>query len=527
MTKLEETICEVLEQQKHELASETWESRRRYFNQMIQCAELLGISEPCSELYEAFIADDNGSPERRSLHIRCVKLIDKVAGTQAKNEHNILYNEPPLPCEVEAQMFWCDRKYPVTADVCIDYVVIKAEIEMRYLQLTTSTVGQYKHALMDIRRYFYDAGTYEYNEALLQKYVLRINDLRNNGLMKEWKWKINRKAAYVLIEVANTGSFIWQHINNRICYDNPSLNNVRSQYLKTLEQRNLSTSTISLHDYVLRNSLIFAGVETQNDIALLTPETIQFIIVSFSNICNKRSIATILPILRSQLGYFCTVGLAKSDLSGVVMSAFVQRGSVATYISVSDQEKLITELENESKRNKAIILLALKLGLRDGDICGLTFGDIDWRKDKIKLNQEKTGEPLILPLLPDVGNALYDYIVNERPKRANHYQYVFLREQAPHNRINSTYHICSGFLNRHSIKPINGKAKGAHTLRYSMVYRLLSAKVPHQVITDSLGHSSKESDKPYISMEAPMLRMCALDLSVIGRVSWKGALLND
>jgi len=36
-------------------------------------------------LFDAFIADDNGSPERRALHVRCVKLVDALAGSRAKD----------------------------------------------------------------------------------------------------------------------------------------------------------------------------------------------------------------------------------------------------------------------------------------------------------------------------------------------------------------------------------------------------------------------------------------------------------
>jgi len=522
MTKLENTICTVLEQLRHELADETWESRRRYFNQLLHCADLLGISEPCSELYDAYIADDNGSPERKSMHLRCVRLIDKAAGTKAKNEHGILFNAPPMPDETEIEMFFDNQDYPISSDVGIDYIIVKAEIEMRHLCLTTSTVGQYKHSWVDIRRYFLDFGTTWYDEKLLQKYIQGINDLRDMGSMKTWKWKINRKAAHVLIEVANTGSFNWKHISRGTTFSSSELESVRLKYLHSLEQRNLRKSTISLHDYVLRNTLRFAGVGSPDDFASLSPESIQLIIFKFSNICNSRSMATILPILRSQLGYFHDKGLASKDLSGIVMSAFVQRSTVAAYISATDQERLIMQLDKETKRNKAIILLAMKLGLRDCDICNLTFKDIDWRKDKIKLNQEKTGEPLILPLLPDVGNALTDYILNERPERYDRYPFVFLRRQAPYNKLSSIYPICSKYLDRHGITPVNGNAKGAHVFRYTMVHRLLSAKVPHQVITDTLGHTSKESDKPYISMESSMLSMCALDLSVIGSVFWNG-----
>jgi integrase len=268
--------------------------------------------------------------------------------------------------------------------------------------------------------------------------------------MKEWKWKINRKAAHVLIEVANTGRFLW-----------------------------------------------------------------------------KRSMATTLPILRSQLAFFHTTGLISKNLSGIVMGCFVQRCSVAAYLSEKDQVKLIAQLAKESKRTKAVILLAMHLGLRDCDICNLTFQVIDWQDDRIRLIQKKTGEPLVLPLLPDVGNALMDYILNERPKRTDNYPYIFLRRQAPHQKLTSVYPICSRLLRCLGIKPVNGTATGVHLFRYSIAHKLLAAKVPHQVITDALGHTSKESDKPYLSMDESMLRMCALDLSDIGRISWKGGASND
>jgi hypothetical protein len=102
------------------------------------------------------------------------------------------------------------------------------------------------------------------------------------------------------------------------------------------------------------------------------------------------------------------------------------------------------------------------------------------------------------------------------------YPYIFLRKQAPYNKITSAYSTCSGLLKKLRIKPVNGQAAGVHVFRYTMVHRLLAGKTPHQVITNALGHSSKESDKPYLSMEESMLRLCALDLSVVGRVSLKG-----
>ena len=112
MTKLEIVINTILQQLKSELANETWESRRRYFNQMLKCAKLLGITEPCAKLYDAFITDDNGSQERHALHVRCVKLVDAFTCTQARDEHGLPFNELPLPEDAEVYEFFQGQEFP-------------------------------------------------------------------------------------------------------------------------------------------------------------------------------------------------------------------------------------------------------------------------------------------------------------------------------------------------------------------------------------------------------------------------------
>lgn len=523
---LETTINTILQQLKPKISSETWESRRRYFNQMIKLAEKLNISEPCQELYDVFIADGNSFTERYSMHVHCVKLVDAYASTQAKDTNGILFNEPSLPDDATVQKFFQNRDFPITNGVNIDYLIVRTGIEMKYLNLTDSTIGQYRHSWMDIRRYFNAASSQVYDKTLMQDYLQQINIQLSNNSMKEWKWKINRKAAHVLMEVADTGCFHWNKIRKKINCFTLEMEYIRLQYTNSLKRRNLSNATIELHDYVFRKTVKFAGIETQDDLLSLTPEAIQLVISKLASSCSRRSMATILPLLRSMLKSLHTDGLITRKLSGMVMGGFVQRGSVATYISEKNQTKLVTGLDKESNRTRAVVFLALRLGLRDCDICNLTFQAIDWQHDRLQLVQKKTGEPLVLPLLPDVGNAIMDYILYERPKRNDHYPYIFLRKQAPYNKLTSVYYICYNLLNKMGIKPVNGNARGVHLFRYSMVHRLLVAKVPHQVIKDTLGHTSKESDKPYLSMEESMLRMCALDLSVIGRVTWKGDGIN-
>ncbi|MBW8383652.1 MAG: tyrosine-type recombinase/integrase [Youngiibacter sp.] len=209
------------------------------------------------------------------------------------------------------------------------------------------------------------------------------------------------------------------------------------------------------------------------------------------------------------------------------MPVFVQKNHVTAHIPAEKDDALAYVLKKETARNRAIILLALKLGLRDIDICTLRFSSIDWNQDCLRIPQKKTDEPLFLPLLTEVGNAIMEYILEERPQSDDGYPYVFRRKQAPYRKIGSAYRVCSNFMERNVIHPVNGASKDVHVFRYTLVNRLLRAKVPHQVITDTLGHRSKESDKPYLSMEADMLRLCALDLSLISSIPWKGGSANE
>lgn len=521
MTKLETDINTVLQQLKYQISDATWESRKRCYNHLIFLAKKFQITVPCQELYDAFIADNHGSATRHSSHIKCVKLLDAVAGTNAKSSDGIYFNEKPIPEEKEVVDFFLNKSsFPIATNIDIRYLVAKAELEMKHLNLSPSTMGQYRNAWINVCRYCENQGQNYYHESLMQSYLQAINHLRQSNSIKEWKWKINRKAAYVLIEVALTGKFQWKYISKKCFLHNKDLEQLRQQLQKSLMPRNLSKSTLKLYDYVFRKMVEFSNVDSYTDLYFMRPETVNTIISSFSCTCNSNSMSTILPILRLSLKELYSQGFIEKDLSGMVLNSNISRGTVTVYLSEHDEKLLLKQLQRESKRDRSIILLALQLGLRECDIISLTFHDVDWLHDRITLRQAKTGEPLLLPLLPDVGNALVDYILHERPDRQDKYPYIFLRSQAPHNKLSSIYSICSKILRRINAKPVNGTSVGFHLFRYSLVHRLLKAKIPHQVITNTLGHTSKESDKPYISMEDSMLELCALDLSVTGIPTW-------
>ena len=90
---------------------------------------------------------------------------------------------------------------------------------------------------------------------------------------------------------------------------------------------------------------------------------------------------------------------------------------------------LLSDSDTLSLRDKAIGIIALYLGLRGCDIANLTFNSIDWEKETIFIRQQKTNMPLTLPLPVTVGNAIYDYVKEERPQVDC--EYIFVTQIRP------------------------------------------------------------------------------------------------
>lgn len=164
------------------------------------------------------------------------------------------------------------------------------------------------------------------------------------------------------------------------------------------------------------------------------------------------------------------------------------------------------------KRDKAIGLLALFTGLRGCDILGLKLKDIDWENDLILINQEKTGVPLRLPLRPIVGNAIYDYICQERPKCSA--EEIFIRRYPLYLPLHegSAYNVAERIMKAAGIRQSKGSRRGLHIFRHHVATSLLNQDVPRPVISSVMGHSSPYSLNPYLSADFIHLKGCALSI---------------
>ena len=208
------------------------------------------------------------------------------------------------------------------------------------------------------------------------------------------------------------------------------------------------------------------------------------------------------------------------DYSGYVPRVqAIENANIPMIWTNDDVEKLLASIDPASpvgRRNYAIFLLIVELGIRACDINALKGSDIDWDKKTIHFDQEKTGNLNVLPLSDRAGWAIIDYVQYARPKVDS--PYVFLTCNAPYTQLGKTAAVSA--LKRQmqiaGIKPSTSGAKiGIHSLRHSLARKLLDRNVPLEDIADIMGHTEVVSSSPYLKIDVEGLRGCALSLKEV------------
>ena len=136
------------------------------------------------------------------------------------------------------------------------------------------------------------------------------------------------------------------------------------------------------------------------------------------------------------------------------------------------------------------------------------MAQIDWRGKTIGIVQQKTNNPLTLPLPPLVAARLADYVLTERPDSGD--EHVLVRSVAPHTRLAdhaSIYRVIAETFRKAGVADVKA---GTRLLRHSAASRLLRAAVGLPTISAVLGHASPESTNIYLSVDTDRLLECVL-----------------
>ena len=211
--------------------------------------------------------------------------------------------------------------------------------------------------------------------------------------------------------------------------------------------------------------------------------------------------------LRAFLRYSFLEGLVETDLS---QAALVVRGRRALLlprgISATDARALLDSCDRRrglGRRDYALIILLLRLGLRRGEVARLTLDDIDWRAGELVISG-KGGREDRLPLPADVGAAIASYLRRGRP--VSDRREVFLRARAPYAPIASGT-VASTV--RRACRRAGIPEVGSHRLRHTTACAMVNAGVPIVRIGQVLRHRSLQSTAIYARVDIEQLRQLA------------------
>lgn len=160
---------------------------------------------------------------------------------------------------------------------------------------------------------------------------------------------------------------------------------------------------------------------------------------------------------------------------------------------------------NVGRRDFAIFLLLLRLGLRAGEVADLRLEDIDWRAGTL-IVRGKGARHERIPLPHDVGAALVSYLRHARPASALD-RSVFVRMRAPHRGASSAVvkHAMAAAGRRAGL----AKRVGAHRLRHTVATALVAAGSPLPEVAQLLRHRSLQSTSIYAKVDLEALRSLA------------------
>jgi integrase/recombinase XerD len=249
----------------------------------------------------------------------------------------------------------------------------------------------------------------------------------------------------------------------------------------------------------------------------LGPQDISsFIARHAQSLCPSRA-KLMVTALRSFLRFLFQRGQIEADLAQVVLAvAAWPLSTIPKYLSPEDVERLLDACYRSTsigRRDRAILLLLARLGLRASEVVALRLDEIDWRAGKIVV----CGKGLLrdhLPLLPELGEALATYLRKDRPHLPT--RRVFVRMRAPLRGFAGPSTISTIVRRAIERAGLNPPIKGAHILRHSLATGMLRCGASMAEVGEVLRHRRPSTTEVYAKVDFAGLRSIAQPWPVAG-----------
>jgi integrase/recombinase XerD len=276
-------------------------------------------------------------------------------------------------------------------------------------------------------------------------------------------------------------------------------------------QRGLSDRTIDSCWRWAERFLEFRFGEEIGDLSQITSADIvsflQHLTMRTPPLRNK----TLSSHLRDFFRYLFQAAKTATNLAAGIPSVAQRYGTrLPRHLTLEQVDRLLGAVRSETprgRRNYAMVLLLARLGLRPPEVIAMQIDDIDWRSGEIVV-RGKGARHDRLPLLPDVGEALANYI---RLDRVTTSRALFVTQRGPHRPFKDAQILNAILKDAFAATGLTPPAPyvGAHLLRHSLAIHLLQRGASLEEISDMLRHRSRSTTMLYARLDLDGLRSIA------------------
>jgi len=272
-------------------------------------------------------------------------------------------------------------------------------------------------------------------------------------------------------------------------------------------QRGVSDATLSIYRFELRAFIKDLG----EDPHLYDARNLRQFVLDKSRRSGWAPTRKCICAIRMFLRFLISQGKCLNSLyESVPTLAHWRLSALPRYLQPDQIEQIIASADPKTplgSRNRAILLLLARLGLRAGDLVRLRFSDVDWKEGVIRVSGKGRRET-VLPLSQEVGDALAAYIKDHRPQADT--DAVFVRSCAPYRAFTDSTSISIIVARAMRRVGINcSKPGAAHVLRHSVATSMLREGVSLQEIAAVLRHRSLLTTEVYAKVDVVALREIA------------------
>ncbi len=265
------------------------------------------------------------------------------------------------------------------------------------------------------------------------------------------------------------------------------------------DQRGVANSTLDTYQSTLVDLLEALG----DDPTTFTAHAIRAFVLERAKPHSRGRAKSIAAATRAFLRFLVATGQCPVGRDYAVPGfANWQLASVPKFLAADDIDRAIAACEGEGRlRDKAIILLLVRLGLRASEVADLKLADVDWRNGRITVAGKSRREEW-LPLTQEVGDAMIAYIERVRPRLST--PRVFITEAAPVRPLTRIAIKC--IVRRTLLRAgIKSAHQGAHVLRHSAATTMLRHGVSLTGVGAVLRHRSPAMTMHYAKVDFALL----------------------